>query len=215
MPYPSSSAFNPASFHRRVRDLAYPQYFIVSFPSVFNDTETLSLLATSTTLPPRSIESYAVPVQGLDVKMAGKITFADWSVEFRAERLHRIRNTFLKWSEMIVQATTMRRSLPVNYMKDDVQVAQLDTNGRIYTSIKFTNLWPREVSEIKLGHGENPPEEFSVTFAFTSWQLARGEKHVTVDINVDAGGVMAGVSGLGVDISAAVETGFGTISLGV
>jgi len=214
MPYPDNPSLSPTAFYRKIQDLAHPQYFMVAFPNAFNNAETLSLLASSTALPAKTIDEVAVPVQGLNLKFAGNPSFADWTVTFRAERLHRIRNTFMKWSENCVQASTLLRNVPAAYKTDTVQVFQLSPDGKIVSGVRFVGMWPGEVGEITLGHGESAPEEFSVSFKYDLWQMADAQSgNFVIDIDIDAGGVMIG-SELDVDSSPRIETGFGTISLG-
>jgi len=191
MPFTARIGWSPSNFMANARDIAYPQYFLVSFEDAISNSEFLTMAASSTSLPARSIGSFEFPIQGLPIKLADNPTFADWSVTFRANRGHVIRNAFLKWSNEIINVRTMRRNLPGHYKRNNVYVAQLDDRGEIVTSIQMIGAFPTEIGEIALGHGESPPEEFTVTFAYDYWVLAPIDgSFFNVDININNNGVM-------------------------
>lgn len=213
MAFPDSN-FSASNFRSQVRGLAKPQNFLISFPAAFQEDETLSLLASSTSLPPRNLSEITFPIQGLEISQAGGISYDNWSVTFKAERLHRIRNTFLRWSSIALDSSDMSYGLPEEYKYDNVSVKQLSENGKsVVSGVRFVGLWPLTVGEITLGHGEEGPEEFDVEFVYDRWQMVDSQDgNFNIDINIDAGGVMVG-SDVSADVSARIQDGFGSISL--
>lgn len=213
MAFPDSN-FSASNFRSKVRGLAKPQNFMISFPSAFQENETLSLLANSTSLPPRTLTEETFSIQGLEISQVGGVSYDDWTVTFKAERLHRVRNTFLRWSSIALDSATMSYGLPDEYKYDNVSVSQLSESGKeVVTNVRFVGMWPLEVGEVTLGHEEEGPEEFDVTFKYERWQMTDSQSgDFNIDIDVDAGGIMVG-SDLSTDVSANIDSGFGSINL--
>lgn len=193
--------FNATSFRNKVQDVARPQYFLISFPNVINDSSgddeigTLSIMASSTSLPARSVDPIEIPIQGLPMKIGGNPSFDNWTVTFKALGSHMIRNAFLKWNSQVVDASNMSRSLPEEYKEDNIWVAQLNDENTIVSAVKFYGMWPTNVGEITLGHEEEAPEEYDVEFAYDFWQFGSPDGvswDIGADINIQSNGLMEG-----------------------
>jgi hypothetical protein len=145
----------------------YLFYFKPVFPSGLSgaDTEVATYLVRTTTLPETSTEEIVVNWQGFDYKVAGKYTYADWTVTFNVDVDAKIIAMFNNWAALIHDPTTNKYTFPNEYMVDQ-QVELLDLQGTPTTKYKLFGTWPKMIGNSNLDYSANDVVQFDVTFTY-------------------------------------------------
>lgn len=142
----------------------YLFYIKPSIPSGIGTEEATYMVSTGM-LPGRSFEEEIASWQGMDYKIAGKSTFETWDVTFRVDRQARIRHAFEQWMDLIHNPVTNIRSMPSEYMED--QIAQLlDETGTPILTYKLHDAWPSNLATVDLDYAGSEIATFTVTFTF-------------------------------------------------
>jgi hypothetical protein len=157
---------NLKSLREMVNDFARPYYFQIDIPTVDDSSQTLTMLAKSTVLPPMVMEDKGFEFQGSKYKMAGNASFEDWSVTFFADEYHKLRHKFLAWQSLIYDPIRQIAFTAGSYKRDDVRVVQLSKDADIVSAYKFYGLYPSRIGEIQLDQGSKDIETFTVTFSY-------------------------------------------------
>ena len=145
---------------------AYLFYHKPVFPtSIGGDTDMATYLVRSTSLPETSIDEITLAWQGFDFKVAGKYTYADWTVTFNCDAEANIQKHYHNWLSLIHDPTTTMYASPVNYMVDQ-QVELLGITGEAITKYKLFACWPKMVGNATLDYTQNDVVQFDVTFAY-------------------------------------------------
>ena len=153
-----------ASFGAGLR--SYLFYYKPLFPtSISADSELATYLVRSTSLPDVTNDEIITNWQGFDYKIAGKLTFADWSVQFNVDINAKIEQMFHNWAALIHDPTTNIYSLPTNYMVDQ-QIELLGLDGNPVTKYKLYGAWPKMVGNSTLDYSANDTLQFEVTFTY-------------------------------------------------
>lgn len=128
-------------------------------------TEEATYMVSTGALPGRSFEEEIASWQGMDFKVAGKSTFETWDVTFRVDRNANIRYAFEEWMNRIHDPITNIRSLPRDYMED--QIAQLlDETGSVILTYKIHDAWPSNLATVDLDYAGSEIATFTVTFTY-------------------------------------------------
>lgn len=194
------NTFNLLDFRRKITSVGLNQYFVVRIPTI-GDFETMTALARTTSLPAFTFDTMEVPFRGLAMKIAGKPTFADWSVSFLCDQAHSARHAFLKWQTKMYQVQTLRNSAHGQYKSDGASVSQIAYNGEVTSTAVFYGLYPSNVGEIGFDQNGGTVETFDVTFAYDYFLMNSIEGDALdndVDIDVGSDGVYKGVNIKGV-----------------
>lgn len=163
--------FSVADFRARVRDLAKQYMFEVEilFPVVVGSESTglVNILAQSASVPGREIAPIDVPVMGQQFKMAGEVTYPDWTVTFRIDDNYDIYKKMRSWSELIRGSDTGIASFPIQY-KSNPKIYQIDAAGNRLNSITMNGAWPTSVGEVAVDWTSSEIQTFDVTWAYDS-----------------------------------------------
>ena len=137
------------------------------FASVGAETETMSFLTTSTSLPGMTVTEVAIPFRGRELYVAGDRTFADWSITVLNDTNFKLRNAFERWQNGINNMTDNEGlSNPVDYQVDAF-IDQLDRNGNTLKSYTLRGAFPVDIAAIDLNFATNDEvETFGVTFQY-------------------------------------------------
>ena len=128
-------------------------------------TEKATYMVSTGALPGRSFEEEITSWQGMDYKLAGKSTFETWDITFRIDREADIRYSFEDWMKLIHNPETNIRSMPSEYMRD--QVAQLlNENGNPILTYKLHDAWPSNLATVDLDYAGSEIATFTVTFTY-------------------------------------------------
>jgi hypothetical protein len=132
------------------------------------NTEMLSFLCRSATMPASSVGEVAVPFRGRVVYVAGERTYADWTVGIFNDAGWTIRSQLEAWSNSVmdVGATTGGLQSPESYY-GEADIIQLSRNEDVIWQAHLYSVWPTNIAEIALAYDTNDiVEEYDVTFRF-------------------------------------------------
>ena len=137
------------------------------FASVGGETETMSFLTTSTSLPGMTLGEVAIPFRGRELYVAGDRTFATWSTTILNDTDFLIRNAYERWLNGINNMSDNEGLVnPADYQVDAF-VDQLDRNGNVIKSYTFRGMFPITLDDIALDYGTNNAiESFSAVHRY-------------------------------------------------
>ena len=137
------------------------------FASVGGETETMSFLTTSTSLPGMTLGEVAIPFRGRELYVAGDRTFATWSTTILNDTDFLIRNAYERWLNGINNMSDNEGLVnPADYQVDAF-VDQLDRNGNVIKSYTFRGMFPLTLDDIALDYGtNNAVESFAATHRY-------------------------------------------------
>ena len=137
------------------------------FASVGGETETMSFLCTSTSLPGMTLGEVAIPFRGRELYVAGYRTFATWSTTILNDTDFLIRNAYERWLNGINNMSDNEGLVnPADYQVDAF-VDQLDRNGNVIKSYTFRGMFPLTLDDIALDYGtNNAVESFAATHRY-------------------------------------------------
>jgi len=161
-------AFDLDSFRANFKAGAKSYLFYVKpvFPlTIGANTEQATYLVNTSSLPAGTIEEQETAWQGYTYKVAGKSTFATWTVQYKVDALADIRRWFVGWQTLIHDPTTNIYSAPADYMVDQ-QVELLGNEGESITKYKLIGAWPSEIGEITLDYTATDLAIFDVTYTY-------------------------------------------------
>lgn len=188
--------FNLSTFRSKIHSIGRNQYFIVRIPQA-GDSDVITALARTASIPAMTHDTIDVAYRGLPMKIDGKPTFANWTVNFLADEAHAIRHVFLKWMAASYSLQTLRNFGHNDYKRDNVSVSQLAANGKVTSTITFVGMFPINVGEVALEQVGGAVETFNVEFAYDYYTMIDLEGDVTTgteDITVlNSDGTYTGV----------------------
>lgn len=154
-----------ASFQGGARQYLF--YYKPMFPGgvAGANSEVATFLVRSTTLPETTTEEITVNWQGFDMKVAGKYTYADWTVTFNVDLDSKIQQMFLNWASLIHDPTTNIYSMPQEYFSDQ-QIELLGLDGEPIMKYKLMGAWPKTVGQATLDYSSNEVLQFDVNFTY-------------------------------------------------
>ena len=137
------------------------------YAAVGGETENMSFLCTSTSLPGMTVTEVAIPFRGRELYVAGDRSFATWTTTILNDTNFLIRNAYERWLNGINNMSDNEGLVnPVDYQVDAF-VDQLDRNGATIKSYTLRGAYPIDIAQIELDYGNNDTiEEFQVTFNY-------------------------------------------------
>jgi len=163
---PGAASINLHTFRTLVGDAARSYFFQIDIPPVSDSSQQLTMLAKSTILPPCSLEDKGFEFQGSKYKMAGHMTFDDWTVTFICDEYQKLRHNFLAWQSLIYDPIRQIPFTAGSYKKSGVKVFQLSKDGDVVSGYEFFGLYPSRVGEVNLDQSSREISTFSVTFSY-------------------------------------------------
>jgi hypothetical protein len=129
-------------------------------------------------IPAATLGQIEVPYFGRKVKIAGDRTFTEWTATIINDEDFLIRNAMEEWSNQINSFEGNLRGFgaasPLLY-KSTASVQQFSKTGVPIRTYQFNGIFPIEVSPIEMAwESTDQIEEFTVTFAYDSWEIAGG-----------------------------------------
>jgi len=122
-------------------------------------------LVNSTTLPAQSIEPITTNWQGNEYKIGGVNTFSDFTISFKSDVDQQLRSKFLEWMKKIHDPASNVHGKPDEYF-GQVDLTQIDVNGKQVMSYSLMKAWPSGVGEVTLDYSSKEISTFDVTFAY-------------------------------------------------
>lgn len=141
-------------------------YLFIYQPNLPEDNQEAKYLVKSTTLPETTVEEIIVNWQGADFKMAGKQTFADWTITFNGDKLYKLRKQFETWMKSIMDVDNeIKYGEPTDYFSDQT-LQLLDYDGSEIDSLTLYDAWPKTVGAVTLDYSSQEVAQFDVTFTY-------------------------------------------------
>ena len=148
--------------------------FAINITSPFiADTEALSFLCRSASLPAMTIGEVPVFYRGRQIYVAGDRTYADWTVTVYNDGGWVARSNLENWNNALQDFgnSTVGAQDPPQYY-GSISVQQLDRSDNVIRHVFLADAWPTNVAEIALAYDTvDVVEEFDVTFRFNYMQL--------------------------------------------
>jgi len=152
-------------------------YLFYYKPEIMNSTldNLPTYLTKSTTLPESNTEEIIMNWMGMDKKVAGKTTYADWTVTLMVDNDWQIRLEFEEWSKII---NNVKGVSSYGYPKDYTSTQTLETLNYDGTKtgviVKLINAWPKSIGAVTLDYSSQEVAMFDVTFAFDYYAMEKG-----------------------------------------
>ena len=125
------------------------------FASLGGETENMSFLCSSSSLPGMTVAETPIPFRGRTLYVAGDRTFETWTNTILNDTDFKIRNAYERWLNGINNMSDNEGLVnPADYQVDAF-IDQLDRNGNVLKSYTFRGMFPLSIDEIALGYGTN------------------------------------------------------------
>ena len=164
-------AFSLEDFKASFDDLARAYWFRVQFSGVgvsVTFPEDISMLIKSTTLPQKVVAAIDAEFMGQQLKLAGNVTYPDWTCTFRVDSNLEIYNTMRKWMNLIRPNTgenPANMNAPLIY-KGTIDLYQIDGNQKDVGHISLRGAFPITLGDIAYDTATSDVQEFPVTFSY-------------------------------------------------
>ena len=152
------------------------QFKVVITSRFITDSESLTFLCRSASLPAMTIGEVPVFYRGRQIYVAGDRTFADWTVTVYNDGDWVARRNMENWNNALqeIGSDTGGAHNPSDYY-GTIDVTQLDRSDNPLRTAQLIDAWPTNVGEIALAYDTvDAVEEFDVTFRFNYMQLGVG-----------------------------------------
>lgn len=160
-------SFSVSDFTSKFGDLARSFMFKCIFTppaGVFNPYEKITVLVESTALPTKTIAEVEANFMGQQVKLAGNITYDNWTCNFRMDDKMEVYQTFREWSDLVRDANGNMRT-PAEY-KAGMVLQQLDGSQNTIGTLQIFGAFPSVLGEITYDTKASDVQIFPVTFAY-------------------------------------------------
>jgi len=184
-----STAFNVDRFKAALTNGgARPNQFAVqlSFPT-YVTSQALAVarapfLVTAAELPGQTVGLTSTFYRGREVKLAGDRVFAPFTVNVINDSDFSIRSAIEQWMnglDNLINKTG--RLVPAEYQRD-VNVYQLDRNGKILKEYKLLSAFPRDLGPVPLNFGSNDQiSDFTVSFEYQTFTVTNNPLNTIID----------------------------------
>ena len=137
------------------------------YASVGGETETMSFLTTSTSLPGMTVTEVAIPFRGRELYVAGDRSFATWTTTILNDTNFLIRNAYERWLNGINNMSDNEGLVnPADYQVDAF-IDHLDRNGGTIKSYTLRGCFPVSIGAIDLSmEPTEAVETFEVSFRY-------------------------------------------------
>ena len=131
----------------------------------------LSFMCKGAQLPASVVAQIDVPYRGRQLKVAGDRTFENWTITVFNENSQLLRSGFESWMNSLNEHENNKGRLDPKDYQVDLQINQLDRQGKETKRYELRGAFPVNVSAIDLSYDANDAiEEFTVEFAYQYWE---------------------------------------------
>jgi hypothetical protein len=144
----------------------------INFPAYAQgDVEITSFLCSAASLPASTVNSFAMPFRGRQLKMVGDRTFEPWATTIINDTDFRVRDSIERWMNGMNGHKSNTGLTNMNDFSADLIIEQLDRDGSTLKTINLRGCFPTALSEIALAYGSTDTiEEFSCTWEVQYWE---------------------------------------------
>ena len=137
----------------------------------------LSFLCKASALPASNLNMLEAFHFGRSIKLAGKRSFEDWTIQVYEDEDFVIRNSLETWMNTINSPETNTRSTgssDISLYKSTAIVEALSQTGAVLRTYKFIGIFPTAIAAIDVNWDNESLAEFSVNFALDYFILEPG-----------------------------------------
>lgn len=139
-------------------------------PPVPIDPNLIRILANTTSIPGKSIETIEVNRKGMKFHIGGRITFPDSiALGFKDTEDYKIHKFLKSWLDLVHSDQTGLQASPSTY-KTRVYLNLLTENNTSGYRIYLDGAFPKELSDISLSYDNSSLVELESTFSFDFWR---------------------------------------------
>ena len=125
------------------------------FASLGGETENMSFLCSSSSLPGMTVAETPIPFRGRTLYVAGDRTFETWTNTILNDTDFKIRNAYERLLNGINNMSDNEGLVnPADYQVDAF-IDQLDRNGNVLKSYTFRGMFPTSIDDIALSYDTN------------------------------------------------------------
>ena len=163
--------------------------FSFSSPNIFPSAENVAIMCKSTTLPARGMSNIPIKIKGRTIPVRGQVKYSNsWECTFYSDPAHKLKHAFETWinacdeglqygdPDVDTQEAILEHA-KTGYVTE-ISVYQCDFD-ETYNACRYVlyGVFPIEVSPITLDSDAGQVETFTVTFAYTYFDIdnIRGE----------------------------------------
>lgn len=164
--------YNLKTFRDGLSSVARNQYFYVDIGQTIGEGDTLTALARSTTLPAITHGVLDVAFRGLNMRIADRPEFPEWTVTYLCTEDHALRNAHIKWMHQAYDVSDQVNKAHRNYKRDETTLYHLTSDHVDAFSYKFFGLFPSAVGEMALAQEGGEVMQFDVTYSYDNFLTA-------------------------------------------
>ena len=148
---------------------SYLFYYRPNFPVGVSvtDTDKVTYLVRTASLPATNIEEGVMNWQGFDFKFGTKSTFEDMTITFSVDIKAKVRRVWEDWMKLIHNPLTNKFGRINSYMAlGDQRLQLLDYDGTPVMEYKLHLAWPKTVGAVTLDYASTEVAQFDVTLSY-------------------------------------------------
>lgn len=174
------------TFKKNVQDIARSNRFYVTFSgdaavnAGFKD-ESMSYFVKSASLPALTIGEIEVNWFGQKYKVAGDITFDEYSITFLQDYDFKIKSAIEKWMKSVADHIKGSRGEHLNY-KSTINIHQLGrSQNEILRTYKLVGAFPKQMNANELSmESTDSIQELEVTFSYDWWEVDENKSNTNI-----------------------------------
>ena len=168
-------AFEIEQFRQTLQAGARPNLFEVLISGAEKD---LSALVTAASLPGRTIGTASAFYRGRELKLAGDMTFAPWTMTVINDESMQMRDYLERWMNDYIEDLTEKtpesnpQGVPSAYY-GQIAINQLGKDGVILRTYSLIGAWPSDISDVPLSYDANDQiSSFTCTWQYQHFTVS-------------------------------------------
>ena len=140
------------------------QVILAAIPGV-SDASLITYFIASSASPVET--SGMIPVEWMNsqIKLAGRTTYAEWTVTVRDDATSMAYNYFKMWRRLVYETKTGQSSIPREY-KYSTDLYLLDNRGEQKRGYQLVNAWPTSIGAMTLDYATEAIITFPITIQY-------------------------------------------------
>lgn len=176
----ATDSFNIGKLRSNLGLGARPNLFEVSFANglVADSKNVVSILCKSAALPGSSVGTIEIPTSGgRRLKLAGDVTFADWTITILNDINHAARKACIAYQDLMFNNNFDEAALAARgtTSRTEVTVTQLSETGAAVRTYTLKNAFITNISGVDLSYDSTDAQsEFTVTWVYDYFTVTSG-----------------------------------------
>jgi hypothetical protein len=140
------------------------QVILQAIPGV-SDASIITHFVASSSSPVETTGMIPVDWMNSQIKLAGRTTYAEWSVTVRDDASSLAYNYFKMWKRLVYETSSGQSNIPRDY-KYPVDLYLLDNRGVQKRGYKIVNAWPTSIGAMTLDYSAENIVTFPITLQY-------------------------------------------------